>query len=243
MPSFPSNPLRPSSPLCCIPDNISAGIQGARHAHYGLSSSDLHFNKLQLGLFPVGFQQLDYAFPPRIPSGNFMGNPKNNEDIACLLTMGNSPQNLKKDDEMKTPMFLLFGQPILTEEQISQSSSGDTVGNSSSDENPEKTANFSDGSGSGFHQIGPVENSSDDGFPWYKNHSKTVLNLETGQCKVFLESEDVGRVLDLSVLGSYEELYRKLANMFSIEGSEMLSNVMYQDTAGAVKHIGDEPFR
>ncbi|KAK9282844.1 hypothetical protein L1049_011067 [Liquidambar formosana] len=231
MPTFTGNPLRPSSPLCCISDNISAGIQGARHAQFGLSSSDLHFNKLQTGLFPVGFQHLDYAAPPsRIPSNNFMGNSGNNENISCLLSMGKPPQSLRKN-EMKD-----------THEQISQSSSGDTVGNSSSDGNPEKTANFSDGSGSGFQQNGPVENSSDEGFPWYKDHLKTELGLETGHCKVFMESEDVGRTLDLSVLGSYEELYRKLANMFGVEGSHILSNVLYQDTAGAVKHTGEEPF-
>ncbi|XWS75151.1 hypothetical protein CRYUN_Cryun01aG0060600 [Craigia yunnanensis] len=57
-----------------------------------------------------------------------------------------------------------------------------------------------------------------------------------------MESENVGRTLDLSVLGSYEELYGKLANMFDIEGSEMLSSVLYHDAAGSVKHTGDEPF-
>ena len=58
-----------------------------------------------------------------------------------------------------------------------------------------------------------------------------------------MESEDVGRTLDLSVFGSYEELYGKLAEMFGLERSEMLSNVLYQDPAGVVKHSGDEPFR
>ncbi|MBA0841551.1 hypothetical protein Goarm_004037 [Gossypium armourianum] len=57
-----------------------------------------------------------------------------------------------------------------------------------------------------------------------------------------MESENVGRTLDLSVLGSYEELYGKLANMFGIESSEMLSSVLYRDAAGSVKHTGDEPF-
>lgn len=131
-------------------------------------------------------------------------------------------------------MFLLFGQPIHTKEQISESSS---------DGNQEKTTYFSDGSGSGVVQNGPAENSSDDGSPWYKDNQKSDFGLEMGQCKVFMESEDVGRTLDLTALGSYEELYRKLANMFNVERSEMLSNVLYQDTSGAVKHTEDEPFR
>ncbi|KAF2318526.1 hypothetical protein GH714_008639 [Hevea brasiliensis] len=132
VPSFTSNPLSSNSPLCCVSDNIPVGIQGARHAQFELSSADLHFNKLQSGLFP--------------------------------------------------------------------------------------TTNLSD------------------------DHQETDLGLETGHCKVFMESEDVGRTLDLSVLGSYEELYGKLANMLGIENSDMPSSVLYRDAAGAIKHTGDEPF-
>ena len=140
-------------------------------------------------------------------------------------------------------MFFLFGQPILVEQQISESYFGDTFPNSSSDENPEKTSNFSDGSGSAVLQNGPPDNSSDDGSTWYKHHQKSKFGLETGHCKVFVESDDVGRTLDLKAPGSYEELYRKLATMFSMAGPETLSNVLYQNTAGAIKHAGDEPFR
>ncbi|KAJ4720783.1 Auxin response factor [Melia azedarach] len=211
MPSFSRNPLMNSGPLHCISDNIPAGIQGARHAQYGLSSSDLHFNKLQSGLFPLGYQQLEHT-------------------------------SYKDNNEVKTPHILLFGQLILPQQNSSQSCSGDTIGNSLSDGNPEKTTISSDGSGSAVHQNGPLENSSDGGSPWCKDHQKSDLGLETGHCKVFMESEDVGRTLDLSVLGSYEELYRKLANMFGIGSSEMFSNVLYRDAAGSIKHTGDEPF-
>jgi hypothetical protein len=58
-----------------------------------------------------------------------------------------------------------------------------------------------------------------------------------------MDSEDVGRTLDLSLLGSYEELYRKLANMFGLRNSEKFSNVLYRDINGITKHIGEEPFR
>lgn len=89
-------------------------------------------------------------------------------------------------------------------------------------------ANVSNGSGSAL-----PERSSCEGLQY----------LETGHCKVFMESENVGRTLDLSVLGSYEELYRKLANMFGIESSEMLNHVLCRDVTGSVKQIGEEPFR
>lgn len=240
---FSNNPFRPSSPLCCISDNIPAGIQGARHnSQYGLTSSDLQYNKPHSGLFPYVLPQHDYAAtaPPskRIPMCK-------EENTSCWLTMGNSHSNpnLKnRSDDTKAPMFLLFGQPILTEQQLSESSSGDTLGNSLSDGNIDKTANPSDGSGSAVIQNGPVESSSDEAYPWYNKEQKSELGLEMGHCKVFMESEDVGRTLDLSAFGSYEELYRKLADMFGIQKSEMLSNLLYRNISGALKHTGDEPF-
>ncbi|KAJ6428965.1 hypothetical protein OIU84_020578 [Salix udensis] len=241
MPSFNGIPLRSNSPLCCVSDNIPAGIQGARHAQFGLSSSDLHFNKLQSGLFPVDFQRRDHtASPSRVSSSNFMGNTEKTENISCLLTMGNSSQSLKESSETKTPHILLFGQLIVTDQRSSQSCSGVTNANSLSDGNPGKAS--SDGSGSALQPNGRMENSSDERSTWYKHQQKTDLCLETDHCKVFMESEDIGRTLDLSVLGSYEELHRKLASMFGIESSEMPSNVLYRDAVGATRHTGDEPF-
>ncbi|KAH7691163.1 Auxin response factor domain-containing protein [Dioscorea alata] len=249
-PMFSTNPLGPSSsPLCCFPDSTPAGIQGARHAQFGLSLSDLHLNKLQAGLLQAGYRRLDHVAPAlRISSaGLSSGNPTIHDNVSCLLTIGNPSVSTKKSCDVKAPQLVLFGQPILTEEQLSLSSSGGAVspgltGNSLSDGNHEKAGNLSDGSGSAIHQHGPVDNSSCEGFPWYRDQRATELGLDIGHCKVFMESEDVGRTLDLSALGSYEELYGKLADMFGIEKSEMMSHVLYRDSFGAVKHTGDEPF-
>ena len=250
VPTFPSNLLGPSNPYGCLPESTPAGMQGARHAHYGLSLSDLHLSKLQSGLYPAGFPPLDYtATTMRVSNHLILQKPSTSENVSCLLSMASSTQSSKKPDDGKTPQLVLFGQKILTEQQLSLSSSGDTVspvltGNSSSDGNADKVTNFSDGSGSAFHQQGLPERSSCERFQWYRDHrQETEAGLETGHCKVFMESEDVGRTLDLSSLGSYDELYRKLGDMFGIEKSEMVSHVLYRDITGAVKHIGDEPFR
>lgn len=176
------------------------------------------------------------------------GNTNNNENLSCLLTIGNSSQNSEKSDNVKRHQFLLFGQPILTEQQISRSCSSDTVSQvpsrkSSSDGNQDKVKFLADVSGSKLEQKVSPEKSSSAGFPWLQGFQTTELGLDSGLCKVFMKSEDVGRTLDLSVLGSYEELYRRLANMFGIERPDMLSHVLYQDVTGAVKQTGDEPFR
>ncbi|KAJ1387706.1 PB1 domain [Sesbania bispinosa] len=246
MPTFSSNPLGPGNPFVCLPESTPAGMQGARHAHYGLSLSDLHLNKMQSGLYPAGFPPLDHAATPTSVSNNqLFQKPTMSESVSCLLSMASSNQSSKKPDDEKTPhQLVLFGQKILTEQQISLSSSGDTVspvltGNYSSDGNADKVTNFSDGSGSAPHH----ERSSCERFQWYRdNRQETEAGLEIGHCKVFMESEDVGRTINLSLLGSYDELFRKLADMFGIEKSEMLSHVLYRDITGAVKHIGDEPF-
>lgn len=231
--------------MCCLPDNTPAGIQGARHALFGISLSDLHLNnKLQSGLFHSSFQQLNQH--SRISNEIMTGNVNRNESLSSLLTMGNSTQNLEKSDsvKLKRHQFVLFGQPILTEQQISNNGSSDTVsevtnGKSLTDGNPEGAKFHSNGSGS----LPEQQASSNTGISWLKGLQATEFGLDTGHCKVFMESEDVGRVLDLSLLGSYEELYRRLANMFGIERSEMLSHVLYHDATGAVKRTGDEPFR
>ncbi|KAL6145803.1 hypothetical protein ACLB2K_056488 [Fragaria x ananassa] len=252
MPTFSGNHhlLGTSSPFGCLPDKTPAGMQGARHAHYGLSLSDIHLNKLQSGLFPAGFLPLDHvATPTKFSNNTMIQRPTMSENVSCLLTMSHSPQSTKKSEDVKPPQLMLFGKPILTEQQISLSSSGDTVspvvtGNSSSDGSGDKMANHSENSGSALHQQSVQERSSGEGFHWYKDtRHEAEANLETGHCKVFMESEDVGRTLDFSQFKSYDELYTKLADMFGIENSETLNHVLYRDATGAVKHIGDEPFR
>lgn len=222
VPSLFSNTLSLSSPSCFLQHNISAGIQGARHAQFQLSSPDLHFKNLQAG--PQLFESKKLEYPMKNPIF---------DSISCLpMTVGNSTQNQERENETKKPIFILFGQPILTEQQISQSCSLD---------NQENTANLSNGSGSAVIQNCPQETSLDEEFPCFKD-KKLEFGLETRQCKVFMESDVNGRTLDLSIFHSYEELYKKLAAMFGMEKSEMLSNVLYSDAAGTTKNAGDEPF-
>lgn len=238
LPSFSGNHLLGShNPFGCLPNNNTtpAGMQGARHAQYGLSLSDLHLTRLHSGFFPVTFPPVNQVPLPALPSNSStISEPDNkHESVSCLLTMGISDRGSRKSDNGKAAPFVLFGRPILTEKQISLSCSSDTV---SSDGNGGKMGNTSDNSGSALNQNEAPERSSCEGF-------QSELSLETGHCKVFMESEDVGRTLDLSLLGSYEELYEKLGNMFGIEISETPNRVTYRDATGAVKQIGDEPFR
>lgn len=200
--SFYGHALGPSSPLCCLADNIPAGIQGARHAQFGI-----------LSLFNL---QPENKLHPEI----FPETRNSDENVSCLLTMGISPQNSEKSDSPKTRQFVLFGRPILTEEQISLSSSGDSQ--------EKRTCS--------------PENLSSSGFNCNTSLKTSAFGLNTGICKVFMESEDVGRTIDLSAFGSYEDLFKRLANMFGIERFETLCHVLYRDATGVIKQAGDEPF-
>lgn len=243
-PLFSGNyhPLMPSSnPLCRPPDGTGtpAGIQGARHAQFCSPLSDFRINKLHSDLLQSGFHRLDYAAAdPRISTDLIIGKPTSRHDnVSCLLIGGNSSP-AKRPFDAKTPQFLLFGQPILTEQQISLSSGEQAP----SDGNADKTADLSDGSGSETNRHGPADDSSCEAGSFIKDRRATELGLETGHCKVFMQSENVGRTLDLSRLGSYEELHRRLADMFGIDKSDVMSHVLYRDASGAVKHTGSEPF-
>lgn len=197
-------------PFACLSDNAPAGMQGARHGQYTTTLSDLHSSKLGL-------------FPPAARATTCVAlEPSHDDHISCLLSMGSSEKSVN------TP-FVLFGQQILTEKQISMSCSTDTVstrrtGCSSS------VGNTSDGSGS-VHERNDAH-----------ERSPSELSSETGHCKVFMESEDVGRTVDLSLLGSYDELQKRLASMFEVEVSEISNHVLYRDATGAVRQLGEEPF-
>ncbi|KAI3793751.1 hypothetical protein L1987_36373 [Smallanthus sonchifolius] len=175
-----------------------SSIQGARHARFGIPFLDLNLttHKLQLSLFPSTLNHLD--------SHTYDGNGNSNDDdLSCLLTMGTSSLKLDKSDEkVKRPLFLLFGQPIHIDQQLSSN--------------------------------------MDSQYPVNANH--TDHGLDSGHCKVFLESEDVGSTLDLSVLESYEQLKGTLANLLGVETFHNSTHVMYTDSTGDVKQIGDEPF-
>ncbi|KAG6507276.1 hypothetical protein ZIOFF_032618 [Zingiber officinale] len=224
-------------------DSAPAAIQGARHMQFGLSLSDFHFNKIPTGLIYPSFHQFDYSTPPsRISGGVLVANPPINDNVSCLLTIAHPSQSPKKSCDNKPTQLMLFGQQIVTEREVFMSKSEekiihDATRNSSSDGNIKKSSNQSDGLRSALTQKRSLE-----AFPCHSEYQSLEVDIETGHCKVFMESEDVGRTLDLSVFGSYEELYGRLADMFGIDKSEMTSQVLYKDAAGAVKHTGDEPF-
>ncbi|VAI58694.1 hypothetical protein VPH35_111331 [Triticum aestivum] len=260
-PSFPPNPMahghrrhyhhtdsyHPSFspfPDCSAP----SGIQGARHSQFGPFLSDLHLTHLQSRLMYPGLRCHDHVSPAPIPSR-----------ITTDLTIGSSPArngvsttlpaSAKRPNDAKPPGLVLFGQTILTEQQMSRGdlagvSSAAATGNSSLNWNTDKAGNASQGSGSTVVQnSGSTDNTSPERPRRFGDNSHvSELGLKPGQCKVFVESDTVGRNLDCSAMSSFEELYGRLSETFCIEGAELRSRVLYRGADGEVKHAGDEPF-
>ncbi|KAJ6778333.1 AUXIN RESPONSE FACTOR 4-RELATED [Salix koriyanagi] len=250
MPIFSGSLLQPSSPFGFLPNNIPAGMQGARHAHYGLPLSDLHLKKLHTGLLRAGFPPLlDHtASLTKASNIQIIQKPSLSEVVSCELTMSHSTSDSKRADDVKIPQLVLFGQRIVAEQHISRSCSDNTESsvltrNRCFEGKLNKVGFCSEGSVSTLHHRGPSEHSSREGLQWNKDSQlKSEQSFTIGHCKVFLESEDVGRSLDLRLLESYEELYRKLADMFGRLNSEKFSNLLYRDVNGITKHVGEEPF-
>ncbi|GAB2300594.1 hypothetical protein Dimus_034629 [Dionaea muscipula] len=270
------------NPFGYLPDpNSPAGMQGARHAQFGLTSlPDLRFNKLQLsggGLFPCGnfpataepahaAAQLltrrstftSFNVQQNYPSS--CTDSSTHHTSSCFLTLGNSisPQTTtpnKSQDHSKRPnSLILFGKSIhLTEEEqimYSQSRSGDTAVAQTGRNNSSSDVNQNGGQPERISQsqrcMSKEEEEEDD------NKEVDSELAELGCCKVFMESEDVGRILDLSLLTSYEELCSRLVEMFGLElegdpddddnNNMLLNRVIYRDHAGFAKRIGKEPF-
>ncbi|CAJ2629613.1 unnamed protein product [Trifolium pratense] len=174
-----------NSSLCNIQDNSpnyssSSSIQGARHAQFGSNNnfpSDLiPFNKLQQDMFlgNLSMSRFDKKQPIR-PTCGPNNNNKNNVDLSCLLSVGNSGQSYKElsNIEAKAPhkhQILLFGKLIHTEQQ-NNSSNVSKSGSLSEGITSLKTSNVSSSSD-------PVENSSDGGSPpWYKDQQQHKTDL------------------------------------------------------------------
>jgi hypothetical protein len=139
------------------------------------------------------------------------------------------------DDEVKSAGIMLFGRAILTEEQM-KSNSPTSPGGAATGEGspkPDRDAEKGPGTPGGSPGSGVTEGSP----------KKNNLLWEPGQCKVFVEWDAVGRNLDLSALGTFDELCAQLAAMFRFGDADLRSHVLYRTATGEEKHVGDEPFR
>jgi hypothetical protein len=229
-----------------FPDGSApTSIQGARHAQFVPPFSDLHLTNLQPSLL-YRPDRVDPTTPARINTDLTIGST---HDVSCALSIGADNKRKLPDGAVKPAGLVLFGQTVLTEQQMSLCGSGGATSpaatrTSSLNWNVDKGGNASEGSGSGVIQNSPTNKASSE-RQWFRDGSGHLseLGLEPGQCKVFMESDTVGRNLDLSALRSFDELYDRLSEMFGVESAELRGRVLYRGATGEVKHAGDESFR
>ena len=228
-PSILGNTLGPNSPLSYLPNSTPAGIQGARHFLNELSLSDFHFNnQLQSGtIFPSNFQQQNHH--SSLSNGIVTGQTNGSGSSSSLLEVEDSSPKSEKSKGVKKHFTVVIGEKMGPEQLLSTASSSsdlvspDTKVKSPADENAETEKSVSDGSGASLQA--------------------SESHHGIGYCKVFKEFKDIGWTLDLSVFGSYEELYESLSSVLNIERSAIMTRVLYHDATGASKQIGNEPFR
>ena len=155
---------------------------------------------------------------------------ENNKNISYLLKFGNTTQNLKKNNEIKAPFVLLHWSTNSHwaagfSELLWWHSWNQFIGWESK-ENSKALRWFWICTSSEYH-AGELHR-------WRvslgtKITKEADLGLKIGHSKALLKSEDVGQTLDLSIRGSWRELYRKLAYVFDMERAKMLNNALNQD--------------
>ncbi|CAO2043038.1 unnamed protein product [Urochloa humidicola] len=229
-PGFPHQNHHGLVPFLPFPDGsaAAAGIQGARHAQVAppLFPDPLHIGSLQQSLLFSGFRAAaaDHHAPAPPPP------PRISTDLAIGI-----PPPPRHDAPPRSPSkpppagIMLFGRVILTEEQTRSNVETSP---------PPPLASAGKGSPSGSRS-GVTDT---EGSPAKNSNLWPGDNHSPSECKVFVESDAVGRCLDLSALGSFEELCACLSAMFCIDTADLRSHLLYRTAAGEEKHAGDEPF-
>ncbi|EPS59057.1 hypothetical protein M569_15753, partial [Genlisea aurea] len=189
---LPSFTGRPQNSCVYLQEAISSagGIQGARHVRIPfpqpLSTSNF----------------LDAAArnhrPKVVPRKKNDDSSDADQNVGCLLSIGNNSHMAAAAAEKTENQIRLFGKPISIDRRKSSSPPS----------------------------------------------SETTTTTTTRRCcKVFLDSEDAGKSLDLPGIGSYEEMYARLEEMFELV-DDVKGRVFYcdSDDDGVVKWPGDVPY-
>ena len=61
-------------------------------------------------------------------------------------------------------------------------------------------------------------------------------------CRVYNESDDVDRSVDVSSFSSFEELYERLETMLGAEKYQFLNRLVYFNAMGFPRYVGKEPY-
>ncbi|PKA61935.1 Auxin response factor 18 [Apostasia shenzhenica] len=203
---------------------LPSSMQGARHSFlYGIPPKDISNGNLQCGIFHAAFLLPDrtYSPPPTVSGAQVITSDSSFKEQTMTNEEENSKEGKKKPE---TVPLRLFGTPVYPDEQLSLRISSSSVASSSDRE--------------------------EINIPKVRHHSSSsqkadtlATNYQAAHCKVFMEYENVGRVIDLSAIVSLEDLYYRLLNMFEVHISDLVDRIVFRDAANAEVKLGtDEPF-
>ncbi|KAJ7566818.1 hypothetical protein O6H91_02G119800 [Diphasiastrum complanatum] len=258
------------NPWHSFSSDVPAGMQGARHEQkIGLSLSEFQPNQLPSGFIEAfklrehknllaGGTESARSTPP-----SWTGISTNRSAPFLLFGKAIDPMHTAKDQPQLSGSSSSEGNSCHDSQEnspLTQASANSSFDGSYTD-TVEKVDGHSHGSkiegaDSQLPQEGRDCNYANEigGLKWYKeqvsmmkSEKKQVLERSIGDskmhCKIFLESEEIGRTVDLSLYETYEELYDRLANLFSTDKSKLSGRVVYKDLEGSTIHIGGEPYR
>nr|ARR29293.1 auxin response factor 10 [Cyrtomium guizhouense] len=194
-----------------------------------------------------------------------VGNSNGNNSLSQLSSSGIASYNGGAASGRRKASFLLFGKTIDTSQPInpqqpqvsSDSSRHEAISDGFKSEVCDDSHRLITDQGSVLHPLmssSMVFQQQDamtsacglGSLKWSNDQAsyldRSVLDSGSQHCKVFSESDDIGRTVDLSSFGSYQQLYEALENMFGAQKSDFLNRVVCVDSMGFSRPIGDEPY-
>lgn len=197
-------------------DDSSAGMQGARHDHFNgnLPIANVDFRSCNFKR-PRESSEEQVPVPPTTPHNYFSLLPRH-PDVPVPVP------------SMQALMSAQLEQPPAT-----------TTKNATSFF---LFGQFIDPSCASKSQQRPNNLLDKEEIKWLRANGEGSMTRDP-HFQVSMEGDAVGRTLELSWFNTYEELYSRLAAMFSVSMSQLRDCVVYRDVEGSVRRIGDEPFR
>ncbi|XP_024541392.1 auxin response factor 10 [Selaginella moellendorffii] len=233
--------------------------------------SGLLENRYQAQDIPVaatlGYGATDLRLGNVFPQGGSGGGEQRTlvTTVLCNGSQNDSGVSCTESSCNKQGTFLLFGKKIETARVQEQQNSAGSSSEATSRHNVPSQQPSASSSGDShndavqqnvlLHENGDSGHGGDvGGSKWLKKQASVLSSEkkdrlegsssdeESSQCRVFMESGDVKRTLDLSSFGSYDELYKQLAAVFCVDVAKISGRVVYKDSEGSTIHTGGEPY-
>jgi hypothetical protein len=266
MPSLANNIRGPNNiwqhrPIDCVPTSMQGTRQNQhenQNQNFGLSIQQPTKCQQTISLLNAFYQQKDAPavnidVPDEIHERDFFGQRSSSTPQSVRsgsLVVGNTSYsqptsviscNRDGSPGGKKATFVLFGKTI----DASNSCNFELSGGSKSPDSISPTA-VSDRKGPKVYG-NKIPLAPSQAGVYLSAEKKPFLcslaeDAPSNHCKVYNEGDDVSWSVDLSSFTCFEELYEKLESMFGADKYQFVNRLVYLDSMGFPRSVGEEPY-